>query len=168
MILWLVGMMGSGKTSAGRMASSHLLVPFWDTDAYVAERMGCSIAQMWARLGEPAFRDMEKVAVLNLSDKEGIVSTGGGVVLDDANRGAMTSSGPVVWLQTSPGILEERLAGMTDRPGLVESNKPPRKFIEDLLEERFDLYESVATHSVATDDLTIEETAAEIEVIWNA
>lgn len=168
MILWLVGMMGAGKTSAGQLAASRIGVPFSDTDSYAAQQMGCSVAQMWNSLGESAFRDVEKAAVKRLAAGEGIVSTGGGVILDEENRDIMTAAGAVVWLDTSPVVLEARLANTSDRPGLIESNKTTLEFVEHTLEIRHSLYEAVATHRIHTDALSIEETADAIEAIWNA
>ena len=86
--LWLVGVMGAGKTTAGRMAASVLGVPFWDTDEMVESDAGASIAEIWAKDGEDAFRDLESSVVARLSGEEGIVATGGGAVLDPANREA--------------------------------------------------------------------------------
>ncbi|MEE8376295.1 MAG: shikimate kinase [Acidimicrobiia bacterium] len=166
MTLWLVGMMGSGKTIAGRMAASRLLVPFGDTDEAVAERMGCSVAQLWGSLGEAAFRDMEKVALVNLAGSEGIVATGGGVVLDEENRRILTESEKVVWLVASPTILEMRLASTVDRPGLVSSQAQTFEFLAELAEQRSSLYTEVATHRISTDSIDVGAVASKIVDIW--
>jgi len=167
MILWLVGMMGSGKTSAGRLAARHLGVEFSDTDEEVARRKGCSIAQLWAELGEAAFRDLEKVAVQELATREGVVATGGGVVLDTTNRRTMVATGPVVWLEATPSVLSARLRDCEDRPLLAVPDGERESVIARRLEERARLYAEVATHRIPTDGMTVEGVAARIEEIWN-
>lgn len=167
MILWLVGMMGSGKSTAGRLASRSLGVPYHDTDAFVVERTGCSVAQLWGEKGEVAFRDMEKAAVRTLATRKGIVSTGGGVVLDADNRNTLRGS-RVVWLEASPETLARRLDDVADRPGLVKSGHDPVEFLEEMLDARTPLYEAVASHRIDTTALTPGEVAGAIEGIWNA
>lgn len=168
MTLWLVGMMGSGKTSAGKLAASRLSVPFADTDEQVAQRMGCSVAQLWGTLGETAFRDMEKIALSNLAGSGGIVATGGGVVLDEGNRRLLGESEKVVWLIASPTVLEIRLASTTDRPGLVEAEGRTFEFLSDLAEQRSSLYDEVAGHRISTDSLDVGDVSMKIEEIWKA
>jgi len=164
-ILWLIGMMGSGKTSAGKLAAERLNVGFSDTDAWVEERVGCSISRLWAAQGESAFRETEKEAIRRLADGNGLVATGGGAVLSGESRRVMAESGAVVWLEASPKTLAARLEDMADRPGLV-ANGPPEVFLEKTLERRRELYASAAAHRVSTDGRSIEQTAAEIEEIW--
>lgn len=167
MILWLVGMMGSGKTSAGRLAARHLGVEFSDTDEEVARRKGCSIPQLWAELGEAAFRELEKVAVQELATRGGVVATGGGAVLDATNRHTMVTTGPVVWLEATPSVLSARLRHCEDRPLLAVPDRERESVIAQRLEERKKLYAEVATHRISTDHMTVTEVAARIEEIWN-
>ncbi|MDX1468663.1 MAG: shikimate kinase [Acidimicrobiia bacterium] len=164
MKLWLIGMMGTGKTAAGRIAASELNTAFFDTDEVVAERMGCSIAQLWGSLGERAFRDLETVAMISLADSEGIVATGGGVVLSDRNRDLIRESGSAVWLRASPGVLARRLGDGDDRPLLREGVN--RETIEKHLQQREPLYRSLADHEIETDDLHVLEVASIIGSIW--
>ncbi len=168
MTLWLVGMMGSGKTTSGELAASRLGVPFRDTDEVVAERMGCSVAQLWGKFGEATFRDMEKVALSKLAGSEGIVATGGGVVLDEDNRRILSESQRVVWLEASPTVLEMRLDSTVDRPGLVSSEIRTVDFLSELLDERLPLYTEVASHRISTDSIDADAVAKEIEDIWKA
>lgn len=167
MTLWLVGMMGSGKTSAGRIAAAHLEVEFIDTDEMIARGMGWPIPQLWGRMGERAFRDKEKAVTAGLAGKKAIVSTGGGVVLDDENRRLMSATGPVVWLRASPGVLAERIAMTESRPLLHNSTMPAAETLTEILGERERLYEEVATHRIDTDDLDLEEVARSLEAIWS-
>jgi shikimate kinase len=166
MMLWLVGMMGSGKTTSGKLAASRLGVSFRDTDEVVAERMGCSVAQLWGTLGEATFREMEKVALSYLADSEGIVATGGGVVLDEDNRRILSESQRVVWLETSPKVLEMRLDSTADRPGLVSSEIGTFEFLSELLDQRLPFYAEVASHRILTDSIDAGVVAKEIEDIW--
>ncbi len=166
MTLWLVGMMGSGKTTAGKLAASRLSVGFRDTDEVIAERTGCSVAQVWGTLGEAAFRDMERMAVAKLAGIEGIVAAGGGVVLDVENRRILAESKKVVWLMASPVVLERRLASSLDRPGLVSSNARTFEFLSELAEQRSTLYTEVSGHRIATDSIDVEAVAMKIEGIW--
>lgn len=168
MTLWLVGMMGSGKTASGKLAASRLGVPFGDTDEIVAERMGCSVAQLWGTLGEATFRDMEKLALSKMAGIEGIVATGGGVVLDEDNRRIMSESQMVVWLEASPTVLEMRLDSTVDRPGLVSSELGSVEFLTELLDQRLPLYAEVASHRILTDSIDAGAVATEIEDIWKA
>ena len=168
MTLWLIGMMGSGKTTAGKLAASNLGVPFEDTDEVVAERVGCSVAQLWGSLGEAGFRDAEKAALSNLASVEGIVATGGGVVLDEGNRRILSQSQKVVWLEASPTVLEMRLDSTVDRPGLLSSETSTVKFLTGLLDERLALYAEVSTHRILTGSIDAAVVAKEIEDIWAA
>ena len=164
MTLWLVGMMGSGKTSAGRLAASQVGTDFYDTDDVVAARMGCSVAQVWGSMGERAFRDLETVATMTLAGQHAIVATGGGVVLDDRNRDMMRESGEAVWLKASPAVLARRLAATTDRPLLSEG--VDEKTLEGHLTTREHLYRSVADHEIETDEMSVSQVAAIIVSIW--
>jgi shikimate kinase len=160
--------MGSGKSSSGRLAASNLGVSFSDTDEVVARRMGCSVAQLWGDLGEAAFRDMEKVALGGLADSDGVVATGGGVVLDEENRRTLVNSGKVVWLEASPAVLAVRLEGAEGRPLLLLPDSDRESVLARQLTERADLYAEVASHRIATDKLTVAQVADRIEEIWNA
>lgn len=166
MTLWLVGMMGSGKTSAGRLAADQVGADFHDTDDVVAARMGCSIAQVWGSIGESAFRDLETVATMTLAGKHAIVATGGGVVLADRNRHLMRESGEAVWLKASPAVLARRLVGTTDRPILSEG--VDESTLGRHLSARAHLYHSVADHEIETDDMSVSQVAAIIGSIWGA
>lgn len=164
--LWLVGMMGTGKTSVGRVLAERHGMEFVDTDARVASRLGCSIGELWGRRGEGAFRDMEAAQVAELSDKDGLViATGGGVVLRADNTLAMRRSGSVVWLTASPPVLASRLTGSTGRPLLNDVD--PEKTLGDLIAERQGLYQSASHAEVDTEGLTAEEVAAAVEGVWN-
>lgn len=166
MIIWLVGMMGVGKTSLGKRVAERLSVPFVDTDTMVESEAGMTIAGIWDDAGESGFRERERAAVRAASAVPGIVATGGGAILDEASREVMTGSGPVVWLQASPETLVERLGETTDRPAYVSSNGGELAFVERLLDSREPLYRSVSTKILDTDVLDQDTMAKEIEALW--
>lgn len=155
--VWLIGVMGAGKTAAGRAAATTLEVPFSDTDALVEERAGTSIAALWKAHGEEHFRRLEAEAVEMAGGGVGIVATGGGAVLSEANRAWMT--GTVIWLTARPETITRRI-DREGRPLLGEGSLDDE--IRRITAERVPWYESVATHSIATDDLEVHQVAAEI------
>lgn len=159
--LWLVGVTGAGKSTAGRIAAIDLGVPFWDTDELIEADSGAPVAEIWTREGEEAFRALEAEVVARLSGAVGIVATGGGAVLDPANRAAM--KGTVIWLTASPTTVAERI-DPTGRPLLAGANVAER--IEALLEEREHLYEEMAGHILATDGLDVRAVADRIARLW--
>lgn len=168
MKIWLIGMMGSGKTSAGEIAATNLGVPFMDTDRVVEERTGMSVAGVWANEGEETFREVERSVVEDLVDAEAIVATGGGVVLHEGSRRLMVESGTVVWLDAAPSALASRVAGSSSRPLLADAEEGAEEVLEAKLSERVALYESVAHHRIDTDGLSPIEVAGKIEALWKS
>lgn len=166
MKIWLIGMMGSGKTSAGQLAASNLGVPFADTDRMVEDRVGGSIASFWNERGEAAFRQVECDVVAELETAKGIVATGGGAVLDHASREIVARSGRVVWLDARPEALAARVGKRPDRPLLSGSAASTRLTLQLTLDERSAIYDEVADHRIPTDDLSTGEVAARIELLW--
>ncbi len=165
--LWLIGMMGSGKSAVGSRLAARIGVRLIDTDAEVSRRTGCSIAQLWGERGEAAFRTMESAAVAKAAaDDAAVIATGGGVVLDPANVAAMRRSGTVVWLTASPEILAVRAGPDAARPLLGDDPSPSR--LARLLEERSPLYAAAADHVVETESASIEDVAEQIEELWIA
>lgn len=164
MTLWLVGMMGSGKTSAGRAAASSLGVEFWDTDALVEESVGMSIEALWAEEGEAGFRLLEEEALSEVAGAEGIVATGGGAVLSRRNRDTMRDSGIVVWLDAGVETLAARIGHAHGRPLLGVAEPGPE--LGSIWAQRRDLYQAVAHHRIDTDPLTVAQVAERIGGLW--
>ena len=160
-----MGMMGTGKTAAGRVAANRLGVGFADTDELVEAEAGRSIHDLWEFDGEIAFRDLERKVVGNLASFDGVVATGGGVVLDAANR-EVIREGTVVWLRAAPPALMERLGRAGDRPLISETVASPGGTLSRLLEERGDLYRSLADYEIDTENLEVDEVARRIESLW--
>jgi len=165
MTLWLVGMMGSGKSTAGRLAADSLDVAFFDTDEEVASTVGRQVADIWEELGEPSFREMESGAIRRLAGENAVVSTGGGVVLDHGNRDVMKKSGSVIWLSCPPKVLASRLEGSSGRP-LLDGEPDLAAAIGAVLARRSAAYSEVADFEIDTSLLSVAEVAARIEGHW--
>jgi shikimate kinase len=167
MVLWLIGMMGSGKTSVGETVASALGLSFIDTDMLITSVSARSIPEIWDEDGEESFRALERQMVASAADSgPAVVATGGGVVLDRENIERMRSSGLVVWLSASPRALEERIGRAGGRPLLAEGAPVDR--LKALLEERLSRYSEAAHIEIPTDDRTIDEIASDVIGQWTA
>jgi shikimate kinase len=165
--LWLVGMMGSGKSRVGPGLAERLHLRFVDTDEEISERIGCSIAQFWGERGEEAFRDMEAATIARVAEEPAaVVAAGGGAVLREGNVAAMRESGRVVWLTASPPTLVARVGSGSDRPLLREDATEAR--LAGILDSRSDLYAHAAHVAVDTEDADPTDVINRIEVWWNA
>ncbi|MBI4398864.1 MAG: shikimate kinase [Candidatus Omnitrophica bacterium] len=161
--IYLVGMMGSGKTETARALAALLGSKAVDLDALITERERRGINEIFDKEGESYFRDVESRILSDLSIKKNLViATGGGTVLRESNRKALLQTGKVFYLETSLVVLWERLKMMRDRP-LLQSAEP-RVVLERILEERQPLYE-VFENRVTTDYKTPDEVAREISKI---
>ena len=172
MPLWLIGMMGSGKSVVGRQIAVRTNKPFLDTDLIIEANAGRSVAEVFTDEGETGFRMRESNAIAAAASfDEAIVATGGGSVLLDANVASMRSSGPVIWLQARPDTLASRLQDVSNRPLLNDDGSQGIDIAARLaliLEARWAAYEKAADHIVPTDDASVDEVARLIEEIWNA
>ena len=137
--VYLIGMMGSGKTSTGRPLAERLGYGFVDADAVIEQAAGCSIAEMFQRDGETEFRALEKQVLNSISQRHSlVVATGGGVVTQRENWGVL-HSGIVIWLDVAQEQLLKRLqADRTVRPLLQTAD--PEAALNKLLAERKTLY----------------------------
>jgi shikimate kinase len=119
--LLLVGMMGAGKTTVGRLVADRLGCPYLDSDAQVEADTGRTVADLFATAGEPAFREAESAALREALARPGplVVSVAGGAVLDPANRDLLRRSGTVVWLRAEPATLAARVGDGAGRPLLA-------------------------------------------------
>lgn len=165
--LWLVGMMGSGKTAVAAELASRWNADVIDTDDEVSSRTGCSIAQLWGERGERAFREMESATVRRLAEgPPAVIATGGGAVLDEENVTAMRGSGKVVWLNAAPETLSARVGDGSGRPLLdVDASAGT---LRQILDDRRHRYEAAADLTLDTTHDEVVETADRIEAWWNA
>lgn len=123
--LVLCGFMASGKTTVARLLSARTAMPLLDTDDWIEQREGRTVARLFAELGEPYFRSVERRAVAYAGRAHGtVVSTGGGVVLDPENVTRLISSGVVIYLAADPAELFARLAGDPTRPLAAGFTRP--------------------------------------------
>jgi len=157
----LVGFMGSGKSSVGRLVARTLNGRFVDTDRLVVDRAGREITEIFATDGEGYFRQEEGRALRSLlGGSRLVVATGGGIVTVPENVTALKALGFVVWLTASEQIIWERVSRNKKRPLLHTEN--PRETVRALLEKRNPLYEAAADLKVETTLLTHAEVAERI------
>ena len=149
--LYLVGMMGSGKTSTGRPLAERLGYGFVDADAVIEQAAGCSIPEIFDRDGEAGFRSLESQVLSAISQRHSlVVATGGGVVTQPENWGLL-HSGIVIWLDVVPDQLLQRLnADSTVRPLLQTAD--PEAALNALLNERRPLYAEADLTVVINDE----------------
>jgi shikimate kinase len=149
LILSLVGMPGSGKSTVGRHLARRLGLPFVDSDHAIEERIGCSISDYFKHQGEPAFRDAEQAVIADLTaGADCVLATGGGSVLRPENREKLRSAGKVVYLRSSPDELLRRVRHDTNRP-LLKVDDPLAK-LRELYAERDPLYRETAHFVIET------------------
>ncbi|HZP43928.1 MAG TPA: shikimate kinase [Candidatus Binatia bacterium] len=165
--LILTGFMATGKTEVGRRLARQLGRPFIDTDALVEAAAGRTIAEIFAAEGERRFRELERAAVEQAcAVPEAVIATGGGVLLDPENRRRLAAAGPIVCLSARPEEILARVGDPRTRPLLANGNGAGDCLarIRALLAERAPAY-AIATHTVETSGLTVEEVVARVRAL---
>ena len=142
----LIGLPGSGKSTAGRQLARRLALPFLDSDHVIEQRIGCPIRSFFDREGEAAFRDIEETVIAELAQGEAVVATGGGAVLRPANRPSLRAGGQVVYLHAAADELFRRLKHDTQRPLLQVAD--PLARLRAMYGERDPLYRETAHFTV--------------------
>jgi len=143
----LVGLMGVGKSSVGRRLASALSLPFRDADVEVETAAGRSIPDIFAELGEPAFREGERRVIARLLDQPPhILATGGGAFVNDETRSLIKAKAVSVWLKADLDVLARRVARKDNRPLLT--GKDPLDVLKAQAEARYPSY--------AEADVTVE------------
>ena len=159
--VFLVGPMGAGKTTIGRIAAKNLSLKFADLDAEIEKRCGADIPWIFDVEGEEGFRRREENVIDELTQRDGVVlATGGGAVMREANRRVISARGIVIYLKTS---IEQQLARTAkDRKRPLLQHAEPRKVLTELMKHREPLYLEVADHVVDTDASNIRDVASRI------
>lgn len=156
----LIGFMGAGKSSVGRLVADTLHFTFLDTDDVIEARAGKSITDIFAQEGEPAFRERECRLVEELARRDKtVISTGGGLPINPANLASLKTHALVVCLWTSPEKIFERVGHQTHRPLL--NNPDPLGKIRSLLATREPFYHQ-ADVLVNTEMRSIKEVAQQV------
>jgi len=157
--LVFVGAPGSGKTTIGKQVAQKLGVEFIDVDNEIEMDEKTTISDIFVKKGEAHFRQLERTKISELLNSfNGVLSLGGGSVLDEITRQALAIA-PVVWLKVSSGDASSRVGLGLSRPVLMGN---VRSTLVKLLEERTPLYEEVADWEIDTSGKTIEEVVQEV------
>jgi shikimate kinase len=148
-VISFVGLPGSGKSTVGRHLARRLQLPFLDSDHEIEQRVGCTVRQFFEREGEQRFRDIEEEVVEALTrERDGVLSTGGGVVLRPANRKHLHGRTTVFYLSAQPEDLGRRLRHDTSRPLLQVAD--PLARLRELHAQRDPLYRETAHYVLDT------------------
>lgn len=163
--IYLVGLMGSGKTTIGRLLARRMGRAFYDSDTEIVQRTGVRIPVIFEMEGEAGFRRREAQVIGELAAEGGVVvATGGGAILDPANRVAMKASGWIVYLDVPIPVLLERTRHDTNRP-LLQVQDPAAR-LESLRAERDPLYREVADYIVDGSRLNSHGAVNKILTAW--
>ncbi len=165
--LALIGFMGSGKTTIGRLASRRLDLQFLDTDVLLEERYGMSVREMFSANGETEFRRLEKLLIDDLCSRTGLlIATGGGVVLNQENVSNLRKNSLVLLLQAEPHTLISRIGSVDSRPLLATASNPVER-LSQLLLERGEAYRQAAHCKINSDLLDADETVERVVTLYN-
>lgn len=154
----LIGFMGSGKSSVGRLLARLLAGRFVDTDQLVVKQAGCEITEIFQKHGEEHFRQLETDALTSLRGQTGLViATGGGIVLRPENVALLHELGFTVWLTASEDVIFNRVSRNKRRPLL--HTEDPRKTVTELFARRRDLYAAASHHTIDSTTLSHQDVA---------
>jgi shikimate kinase len=160
--IFLIGLMGAGKTTIGRALARRMRLQFIDSDHEIEERTGVSIRTIFELEGEPGFRARESATIADLTLRSGIVlATGGGAVLFEETRKRLHDRGIVIYLRARPEDLYKRTKHDRDRP-LLQTDDPLAK-LRALLEARHTYYEETAHIVIDTADQAVPRLISNIE-----
>lgn len=155
--LYLIGYRCTGKSAVGRSLAYQLKWAFCDTDRLIKQHIDTTIKEFFDMEGEDPFREIEADMLNETIDlPEAVISTGGGIILRDENRQLLSENGVVIWLRAEPDTIRERMVDdeqtEDERPAL--SGTSPVEEVEEVLDERKDLYDEAADYSISTDELS--------------
>ncbi len=149
MNIYLIGMMGSGKSTVGKILAKKMDLPFMDLDHYIEVKSNKSISEIFKNDGEPHFRELESDALLHIEKSKVLVACGGGIVLNKTNRDKLRSTGKVVLLKASIPEIANRLKDAIDRPLLQENERIQE--LTKIWSERKNYYKETAHIILNTD-----------------
>lgn len=155
MLIFLIGYMGSGKTTIGRLVAKRMSMNFADMDAHIESKVGKSVAEIFSEMGEENFRKLERDCLLEVADFENtIISTGGGAPCFFDNMEIMNSRGDTIYICLTPKQLASRLrtTNLNDRPVLASyQGDDLEKFIASALHKREIFYNQAKIKVSGTD-----------------
>lgn len=155
----LIGFMGCGKTTIGKILASEINWKFIDIDKQIQEEMKMSISEIFNRKGEKYFRKLERnFCKLASMDVPSVISTGGGIIKGSTNVDVLKRNGIFVYLESSPEKIYRNIKNDNSRPLLNTPNKKEK--IKELLEERKPLYEACADITVNVSEMSANKTVA--------
>lgn len=155
--IYLVGFMGAGKSTVGRELALRLRWPFFDLDSEIERVEKQSVSGIFAHLGEPCFRQLEREHLVRLSQTpQAVIALGGGAYVDPENRKVVDNTGVAVWLDVSFPVIRERIRMTATRPLFADPERAAR-----LYSERLPFYRLARIH-VLTDNRLPDAIAAEI------
>lgn len=165
--IYLVGLMGAGKTTIGRQLARLLKLPFYDSDKAIEERTGVDIPTIFEFEGEEGFRNREQKMLAQLTEIKGIVmATGGGAILREDNRTLLMENGFVVYLHCEVDKLLERTRRDAQRPLL--NTEDPHERLETLFAQRQPLYAASADFTIDTGIMQSKDVVTHILEIYHA
>jgi shikimate kinase len=160
--LFLIGMMGSWKSTVGRKLAEALNLEFIDTDDAIEEVTEMKVADIFREFGEDKFREMETAFFVEKAKQKGqLFSTGGGVVLSAENRKVLQENGITFLLDATPQTLAKRIHNTNKRPLLTDSDNLEER-LQQIWDERHQLYLDCANHIIQTDELKPPQVLDEI------
>ena len=165
--LILIGYMGSGKTTVGKLLSKRYGYQFVDTDEMIEKQQNCKISDIFEKDGEAYFRELETKLLKEIqkSMEHTVIATGGGMPCQNENAMLLRQLGTVVYLKVSKKIILQRVQGDTTRP-LLNGNQLEKK-VESMLAIRDPLYENAAHYVIETDHIPLHEVVERIHELEN-
>ncbi|NLK43640.1 MAG: shikimate kinase [Tissierellia bacterium] len=159
----LIGMSGTGKTTIGKELSHQLNREFIDTDILIENRSGITIDEIFAKYGEEYFRDLESRIVFEVGNVDDlIISTGGGIILRKKNIIKLREKGILILLESSIENIVKNIFSSTVKRPLINRGRDIFKEVENMYEERKELYHSAADYIVHVDNKSIKNIVYEI------
>ncbi|MDP6339005.1 MAG: shikimate kinase [Candidatus Marinimicrobia bacterium] len=160
MNIYLIGMMGSGKSTVGKILGKKMGMPFLDLDHYIEVKSNKSISEIFKNDGESHFRELESEALTHIEKSNVVAACGGGIILSKENRDKLKSTGKVVLLQASIPEIAKRLQDAIDRPLLQDKERIQE--LTKIWNGRKDYYQNTAHITVDANGQTPEKISEQI------